>query len=272
MLERGFSPEAFPVVVAHRGASVDLPENTQEAFQGALDAGADAVELDVRLTSDGIPVVMHDPHVSRTTDGVGGVHELTLAEVKRLDASGGLHRAGGRTEVPTLREVLDLLSGRAAVNLEIKNIPGEPSFDSPREAAVRAALDELEAAAFAGPVLISSFNWLSIERSQELAPDVPTGFLSIAAVAAHAALDYVRQHGHAFVLPNVAPLEKAGQGLVAEAHQDGIRVGTWTVDEPETLATLFSWGVDAVASNDPLTAVGVRDRTVGRAGAGPRRK
>jgi glycerophosphoryl diester phosphodiesterase len=73
-----------PMVVAHRGASVEQPENTIEAFEAAIDAGADAVEFDVRMTADGVAVVMHDPDVSRTTNGVGLVEELTRSDVRRL--------------------------------------------------------------------------------------------------------------------------------------------------------------------------------------------
>jgi len=250
-----FASDAYPLVVAHRGASADHPENTLESFQGALDAGADVVETDVRLTTDGIAVILHDADVSRVTDGAGLVHELTLAELKRLDASGG---RGERAEIPTLREVLELVAGRAGINLEIKNIPGEAAFDSPREAAVEAALSELERTGFPGPVLVSSFNWITIERSRELAPEVPTGFLTIAAIAPAAALVYARDHGHDYVLPNVAALVAAGEAFVARAHEAGVRVGTWTVDEPELAGTLFSWGVDAVATNDPESILRVR--------------
>ena len=83
-------------MVAHRGASSTYPENTLEAFEGAIAAGADAVELDVRLTADGIPVVMHDLDVAATTDGHGFVHTMTLADLKRLDASGGRGRRATR--------------------------------------------------------------------------------------------------------------------------------------------------------------------------------
>lgn len=256
MVEARFPDDAYPLVVAHRGASATHPENTVEAFRRALEVGAQAVELDVRLTSDGFPVVLHDQDVSRTTDGTGLVHELSLAEIKGLDASGGKDPPA---EVPTLGEVLDLVSGRAGVNLEIKNIPGEASFESPREAVVEAALGELEATSFSGPVLISSFNWLSIERSRELAPDVPTGFLSVGAIDPAASLVYAREAGHAFVLPAVHALLSAGEGFVAQVHGAGLRVGTWTVDDPDLTRTLFTWGVDAVATNDPATAVVIRD-------------
>lgn len=244
-------------VVAHRGASATEPENTLVAFDAAFAAGADAVELDVRLTSDGVPVVLHDAEVSVATNGSGYVHEMTLAEVKRLDASGG---RGSRQEVPTLAEVLEATRDRGGVDLEIKNLPGESSFDSPREAVLEAALEALEAAAFLGPVLVSSFNWLTIERCKQIAPDVPTGFLTIAAIDAHAALVYARRGGHDFVLPQTPALLEAGRELVEEAHGDGVRVGTWVADDPPILETLFSWGIDAVACNDPAAAVSVRER------------
>lgn len=249
--------QILPAVVAHRGASLDHPENTIRAFDAAVEAGADFVELDVRLTADGIPIVLHDLDVARTTDGSGLVHQLALAEVKRLDASGG---RGPRAEVPTLREALESLSGRVGVNIEIKNIPGEPAFDSPREAAAEQVVKTLGDLGFPGPVLVSSFNWLAIERIQELDGAISTGFLTSAAVDPRAALVYARSRRHAFVLPQSPALFGAGEAFVREAHADGIRVGTWTVDDPEAIRSLFAMGVDAVASNDPVTAVAVRNR------------
>ncbi len=244
------------LVVAHRGASSTEPENTLTAFDAALRVGADVVELDVRLTADGVPVILHDADVAVTTDGNGWIHELSLEQVQSLDAGRG---SGER--IPTLAEALDLAADyEGAVNLEIKNLPGEPSFDSPDESILLAALQTVEGSRFRGPLLVSSFNWLTIERCKEVAPAVPTGFLSIALVDAHAALVYTRQHGHEFVLPQTAALIEAGQELVAQAHEHGIRVGTWVADEEEELTTLFSWGVDAVASNDPVLAIAVRDR------------
>jgi glycerophosphoryl diester phosphodiesterase len=255
MVRFDYSPGTFSLVVAHRGASLDQPENTLPAFDAAVSAGADVVELDVRLSADDVAVVMHDPEVSRATDGHGFVHEMALEELKRLDAS---RSPGPRTEVATLREVLEAVSGRAGVDLEIKNIPGEPAFDSPTESVLTAALRELDAAAFVGEVLISSFNMITIERSLALAPDIPTGFLTVGVIEPTAALVYARGAGHGWVLPNVEALLRAGEGFVREAHESGVRVGTWTVDAQETLATLFRWGVDAVASNDPQLAVRVR--------------
>src|SRR5439155_740924 len=98
MVAADFSPDMLPLVVAHRGASATFPENTLESFSEAVDTGVQAVEFDVRLSADEVPVVIHDPDVSRSTDGTGFVHELTLAELKRLDAGGRADR--GRRGVP----------------------------------------------------------------------------------------------------------------------------------------------------------------------------
>ena len=257
MLAANLDRQIWPAVVAHRGASARYPENTLRSFEGAIDAGADLVELDVRLTADGIPVILHDLDVSITTNGSGHVHELTLAEVKRLDASKG---GGERVEVPTLREALELLSGRIGVNIEIKNLPEEPAFDSPQEAAVETTLATLHEVGFSGPVVICSFNWLSIERVRELEPSIPTGFLTVAGIDPSASLTYVKSKGHALVLPHVVALTSADAGFVEAAHAEGVRVGTWTVDDAESIERIFRMGVDAVATNDPATAVPIRDR------------
>jgi glycerophosphoryl diester phosphodiesterase len=252
-----FERQNPPIVVAHRGASVSHPENTLGAFEGAVEAGADVVELDVRLTADRIAVILHDLDVSKTTDGSGFVHGLTLEQVKELDASGG---RGPRAEVPTLREALDFLSGRSGINIEIKNIPGESSFDSPREAVAQEVVTLLHERRFDGGVVVSSFNWLSIERVQELDPAIPTGFLTTAAVDPWAALVYAGSRGHAYVLPQAPALYEAGVEFVDAAHAKGVAVGTWTVDDPEAIERLFRMGVDAIATNDPAMAVPIRDR------------
>ena len=220
------------------------------------------VELDVRLTADGVPVVLHDLDVPRTTDGSGSVHLMTLKQIKALDATG---RQGPRAEIPTLQEVLEALSGQVAVDLEIKNLPGEPSFDSPREAIVLETLRLIEETRFDGIVLVSSFNWLSIERAKEQSPDLPTGLITTAAVDPWAALVYVRGKGHDLLLPQASALVEAGEEFLDAAHADGIRIGSWTVDEPEAVERLFAMGVDAIATNDPVMAVPIRDRFRARA-------
>lgn len=253
MAERDFDPDAFPLVVAHRGASSTHPENTLASFEAALDLEAPLVELDVRLCADGVPVVLHDPDVSRTTDGAGLVHQLTLEQLRRLNAG----TAERPERIPTLREVLNVVSGRGGLALEIKNIPGEPSYDEEHEAIAEAAMSEVEGTAFRGPVLVLSFNPRSIAASKRIAPGIATGFLVTDAVDPDSALAHAAEAGHEFVLPGHRGLIAAGAGFVSRAHDAEVRVGTWTVDDPATVRMLFDRGVDAVASNDPAMALGV---------------
>ena len=248
-----------PMVVAHRGASVEHPENTIEAFEAAIDAGADSVEFDVRMTADDVPVVMHDPDVSRTTDGTGLVPELTLADVRRLRIP--LSR-GGATRVPMLEETLQCLAGRAAADIEIKNLPGEPGFTADREAAVEATLETLDESGFASPVIVSSFNPRSVAHCRTLRPDVPTGLITSYDVDATEALTRAVAEGHPWVLPFVTKVLEAGEGFVDRVHQGGALLGVWIADDPDTARRLFELGADAVATNDPRAIVPVRDQVV----------
>jgi glycerophosphoryl diester phosphodiesterase len=228
---------ATPAVIAHRGASQAWPENTLNAFEAAVRAGADMVELDVRLTADGALVVMHDPDVDRTTAGRGLVRDLTLADVSAL-------------QVPTLREVLELLHGRGGVEIEIKDDPGDAAAD-----AVVGLLQDMRFDA----ALVSSFHPAALARVRERDPGIATGLETDGTEALRAGLDHVSAHGHPFLLPDAPALIRAGREVVRLARERRVRVGTWTVDDPDAIAELFAWGVDAVETNDPATAVPIRD-------------
>jgi glycerophosphoryl diester phosphodiesterase len=232
-----FAGPAAPAVIAHRGASRAFPENTPAAFEAAVRAGADMVELDVRLTADGTLVVMHDPDVARTTVGSGLVSEMTLAEIESL-------------RVPTLREALELLRGRAGVEIEIKDIPGDAAVD-----AVVGLLQKLRFDA----VLLSSFDAGTLERARLRDPEIATGLETEGVDELRRGLSHVAERGHPFLLPDAPSLMQAGTAVVRLAHDRGIRIGTWTVDDPETITELFAWGVDAVETNMPEMAVPVRN-------------
>jgi glycerophosphoryl diester phosphodiesterase len=250
---RRFVGDAFPVVVAHRGASSTHPENTLLSFEAAIALGVPVVELDVRLTRDGHPVVMHDVDVARTTDGAGLLHELTLEQVRSLNAGTRARPA----PVPTLREVLELASGRAGVAIEIKNLPGDPGYVPDGEPSVAAALGDLERVGFAGPVLVVSFNPSSIEAAAAAKAGIETGFLTTDAIAPKDGLAFVIEAGHDFLLPGSRGLLARGLDVVERAHAAGVRIGTWTVDDRETFARLLEHGVDAVATNDPAMGLAV---------------
>jgi glycerophosphoryl diester phosphodiesterase len=256
-----FVDEDFPMVVAHRGASSTHAENTLASFEAALLLGARFVEMDARLTADGVAVVLHDPDVSRTTDGHGFVHELTLEQVRSLNAG-----TRERPEpVPTLRAALELVAGRGGVALEIKNLPGEPAFQQDGEAIVEAAVEELERTGFKGPVLFLSFNPRSIAEARRLAPWAATGFLVTDATPPELGLEHSMEAGHDVLLPGARGLRATGSGFVERAHDADVLVGTWTVDDPDDFRCFLEWGVDAVATNDP--AMGLRVMSEWRDGA-----
>jgi glycerophosphoryl diester phosphodiesterase len=219
MAEQRFSDGPSPVLVAHRGDPLRHPENSIEGFISALRAGADAVEFDVRLTRDAKPVVMHDADVARTTDGSGLVHELTLAEVRAL-------RLDGTSRVPTLAEALEAVGSLGGgVDIEIKNLPGEPGFEPEAERTLEATLSALRDARLSGSLVISSFNPVTIRRCVELAPEVPTGLLIIDAVDPSDALGAAIAGAYTFIL----------------------------------VRRLLEWGIDALATNDPAMAAGARE-------------
>ncbi len=245
-----------PAIVAHRGASARFPENTLVAFAAAVKSGADMIELDVRLTADGVPVVIHDQDVGGTTDGSGLVNELGLAQVKELSA-GTFHQR--RVSVPTLQEALTLLRGRAAVQIDIKNDPAEPGFDGTRQTLATEVLKTLDELRF-WSVILSSENPQTVEWIRRHAPDVATGVEIDGAPDLRPWLSYSADRGHAFLLPNAEAVLSAGKDLVDQAHALGVRLDAWTVDDPGAMSQLFSWGVDTIETNDPDMAVPIRDQ------------
>jgi glycerophosphoryl diester phosphodiesterase len=258
MAERRFSEGAAPVLVAHRGDPHRHPENSIAGFLSALGSGADGVEFDVRLTADDVPVVIHDATVDRTTDGSGLVGSMTLSAVRRLRLRGG----GPADAVPTLREALDAIAAvGGAVDIEVKNIPGEPDFDAGEERLLFATLAEVTARAPAD-VLVTSFNPGTVRRCRQADASVATGLLTIDAVDPLDGLTAAVTEGHAFLLPSVRALSGREEAMAAAAHAAGVRIGAWTADDPATVSTLIKAGVDAIATNDPTMAEATRRRVL----------
>lgn len=147
------------LIFAHRGSSGTEPENTRRAFRQAIADGADGVEFDVRATRDGVPVLLHDRRLERTTNGTGDVDAHTLAELRTLDAGLG-------ESIPTLTEVLDLVSGRLRIDVELKQ--------TGIEADVLAVLNNYRDSVWT----LSSFDWESLARVRTLAPEAELWLLS----------------------------------------------------------------------------------------------
>jgi glycerophosphoryl diester phosphodiesterase len=224
----------------HRGNAAECPENTLASFASALDLGVDVIECDVHLSEDGALAVIHDHLLDRTTDGSGLVRDLTMAELKRLDAGSWKGAAFAGERIPELQEVLALARGRAGVAIEIKNLPlNYPGI----EAAVVAAVD---AAGMAGDVVVISFDHRSIRRIHELEPGILTGVLEASRpvdplrLMADAAADVFCPHWGA-IDPETA----------SELHRAGKLIGVWTVDDPLALAWATALPANAVYTNRP---------------------
>lgn len=170
---RPWMPE-LPRVIGHRGAKGTSPENTLVSIREAHALGARWIELDAKLTRDGVPILMHDALLDRTTDGEGPVAQADLTTIRRLDAGAWMDERFRGTTVPTLRETLELLLELGmGVNVEIKACPG-------REAETASASVEVIREVWpkdAPPVLISSFAIASLEAAYAAAPGLPRGYL-----------------------------------------------------------------------------------------------
>jgi glycerophosphoryl diester phosphodiesterase len=220
-------------VIGHRGAAGHAPENTLTSFHKAVQLGADMVELDVHLCATGEPVVIHDDTVDRTTDGSGRVRDLSLEDLRRLDAGGG-------ERVPTLVDVIDEMSGRTALNVELK---GLGCVDRVHEVISDAVGDGLMSQ---DGFLVSSFHLGMLEWMRALSDDVRLGVLVKEDPAQ--VFDFA-QRIHAY---SVNPYHKRmGLEFVSSAHGRGLKVYPWTVNEPGDIAKAKAMGVDGIISDYP---------------------
>ncbi len=239
-----------PLVIAHRGASHAAPQNTLAAFRVARDMGADGVELDVHLSADRVPVVIHNATVEATTNGSGAVREMTLAELQSLDAGAYFAPAFSREPIPTLEEVLDAVGQDLLVNIEFKD---NSLRGCGLESAVAALLWRVD---MVNRVWFSSFNPFSLRRARAVIPEVPCGLLYSDDVPF-----YLRGRWFAPLTPHEAlhpDHANVTEDLIRRAHRRGLRVATWTLDDPTRARELATWSVDAVISNEPdqmLTAL-----------------
>jgi glycerophosphoryl diester phosphodiesterase len=246
----------WPTAFAHRGASSRAPENTLEAFRLAAESGAGGLELDIHMTSDGRIVVLHDDSVNRTTDGEGFVRDMTLHEVRNLDAGYRFTPDGGATypyrgrgvQVPELEEVVREFPDHK-VNIDIKE----------EQHGVEAALLKTITDACAGDrVLVVSEMPVVVERFRKLS----RGGVSTGASRREIAVFYPLSRLRLEFLLRIAydalqvPAEYGGREVVTPrfveaAHNRGVRVDVWTIDDPEEMRRLLDLGADVVMTNRP---------------------
>jgi glycerophosphoryl diester phosphodiesterase len=227
-----------PLILGHRGAPRGARENTIEAFELARADGADGVELDVHRCADGVLVVHHDAEI----EGFGLLAERAFAEI-----------AAEFPWLPTLDAVLDTCSG-LLVNIEIKNSPKDADFD-PAERAADAIVALLQSRAGRDDVLVSSFHLPSIARVHELDAAIPTGYLAVLRPPPLDVLAAAVAGGHAAIHPFYGVLADEGAAtVISAAHEAGIAVNTWTVNDADEIVRLAAAGVDAIITDVPAEA------------------
>ena len=275
----------------HRGARGLAPENTLPAFERALEIGVTTLELDIGVTADGVVVVLHDPFLNPaiTREAAGQwlsgskgplVRSLTLAQLQAYDV--GRIRpdsAYGRTfatqqgrdgvRIPTLAAVFERVKSLAAdhvrFNIETKLNPTRPDDTVTPEAMTRALLQVVGDAGMTQRVAIQSFDWRSLHLVRQLAPSIPTVYLTIQTanndnvrdgdwtaglrIADHGSVPrLVKAAGGAIWAPNAGALTEP---LVREAQALGLQVIAWTVNEPAAMERLIAWGVDGLITDYP---------------------
>lgn len=220
------------LVIGHRGACGYEPENTIRSFRKTLDIGVDVIELDVYVLTDGSLAVMHDDKVNRTTDGKGYIFNMSLEEVKKLDAGQG-------ERVPTLQEVLDLVNHQAQVNIELKGVG--------TAGPVAKAINEYVAKGWTyDDFIISSFNHRELRNFRKILSQVKIGALITGLPVDNA--KFAEDLGA--YSANLSS-EFVDEEFVEDAHKRGLQVYIWTVNELDDLGRMRAMGVDGVFTNFP---------------------
>jgi len=224
--------------IAHRGASAYEPENTLRSFELALAMGATMIEVDIHLSADGHPVVIHDTELSRTTDGQGRVSDLMLSDLRRLDA-------GKNEQIPTLTETIECVRGRGQLYIELKDLfSTEPvihtlqSTDFVDHAIVASFLPWLpQKAKFLEPHLRTSM----LVRMEDRSNDYISWALSIEADYVHPAWEQAAAFPHVLVPPD----------FIASTRNRGLGIILWHEERQEELNEMVKLDVDGICTNTP---------------------
>lgn len=235
----------YPRILAHRGGGTLAPENTLAALRCGLAYGYRAVEFDVMLASDGVPVVVHDPELGRTVAGAGNISDHTAAQLGGMEAGAWFGPAFAGEGVPTFEAVVAYCKAqRIWMNIEIKPAPGH---DAPTgEAVARATRDYFEKEIAAGELLplLSSFSIAALEAARQAAPELARGWL-VEAIPA----DWARQAQGLDVVAIHCDHQQLTRALALEVKEAGLGLFCYTVNTPERASELLAWGVDGFCTD-----------------------
>lgn len=235
-------------ILYHRGDGV-APENSLPAFEKASQGGGEGVELDVQLTSDDIPVVIHDLTVERTTDGTGRVENLSLAELQELKLKSEEYQD---QSVPTLHSVLEVLRGVELINLELKFFSQDMETNYRWAGVVAEVVDDME---MKDSVLFSSYNHYCIKRIVDIDPGARTGLIYRAAL--YEPWRYASNLGVEALHPYHM---STNRDMVENCHNHGIKVIAYGADDQDDIRRLMQIGVDAIITESVNTALKEREK------------
>ena len=227
-------------ITAHRGASLDAPENTLAAFNKAIENGADVVELDVRQTKDGEVVVMHDESLKRTCGVNKKVGKLTYEQLLKYSPTRRYKKSDkaqyAEEKIPTLRQVLELVGDRAMLNIEIK----PAKTDDKLEAKVAELIQEFD---YYDNCVVTSPAYKSIKKIKNIDPNIKTVYVMSLAIGDFYALPYADAFSIKYRYVNTE--------VVREIHELDKEVYVWTVDDKDTLERMMLLDVDSIITNKP---------------------
>ncbi len=235
------APGEASFIAGHRGDRATAPENTVPAFQAAVANGLDFIETDVQLTSDGQAVLIHDETVDRTTDGTGGVRDLTFAQVRALDAGSWFAPQFAGTRVPSLGEYLDIIrASRQKALIELKGFWTRPQ--------IRGILDQIYVRGVQDRVVFASFHYTTVENLGLAAPAFPTVIIARDLPADPAGL--ATFYGAIGVMTTPWSLNQA-PGAVHTMHEAGLGVLLYTLNSEKRWSTALRYGVDGIVTDTP---------------------
>lgn len=242
--ERSDCPFPFKVI-AHRGASLYAPEHTAIALEKAIQMKADYVEIDVQLSKDNHLILFHDFTVNRTTNGTGYINQLTLKELKCLDAGSWFHPSFKGLQVLTLEEALERYSRQIKFLIEIKNPHLHPTIENRLAKTLFNKLPNT----ILNETIVQSFDLNSIKLINKYLPQLQTGLLrNFDSKISKQAIKKWAKHVN-YLNPHFLTINSE---LVDDLHRNGLKVFPWVVNNQEIAMKMFSFNVDGIITNNPL--------------------
>lgn len=229
------------IKIAHRGSSGSCPENTREAFEKAIEVGVDMVEMDCQLSKDGHVVVIHDERLYRTAGVKGYVKGKSLKQLKKLDVGSWFKKSFKGERILTLEEVMEIVAGKVDLGLDIKPVSHGPLGIELKILFILSHYDYLERA------ILSSFDYRSLRRIRELAPEARIGVLWGAGIKDNPF--QVAREVNAYSLH--IQKELAIPSFLQRAGQLGLKSFVWTVNEVAEMQKFVSLGADGLISDFP---------------------